>query len=218
MTDSKRIEQQAADWLVRRDAGDWAPHDQQALEAWLEASARNKVAFLRLEAAWAEAGRLQALAAGLPAGGPPPRTVAADPGAPTPGLADLRGITFAPRPAHARPGRSRHGVAAGALADADADGVAARELQHLVAGQAVVQDHVGLAEHAQRAQGQQAGVAGAGVGVAGAGVAGVVVAGAAVSVGAGVVPVGAAGVVAGGWLGTRALLNRPPLASLRALG
>ena len=29
---------------------------------------------------------------------------------------------------------------------------------------------------------------------------------------------GAAGVVAGGWLGTRALLNRPPLASLRALG
>ncbi|ENO93992.1 hypothetical protein C667_21611, partial [Thauera phenylacetica B4P] len=26
------------------------------------------------------------------------------------------------------------------------------------------------------------------------------------------------GVVAGGWLGTRALLSRPPLASLRALG
>ncbi|HEY0859507.1 MAG TPA: DUF4880 domain-containing protein, partial [Pseudoxanthomonas sp.] len=71
MTDSRQIEQQAADWLVRRDAGDWAPHDQQALEAWLSASARHKVAFLRLEAAWAEAGRLQALAAGLPAGGPP---------------------------------------------------------------------------------------------------------------------------------------------------
>ena len=86
MTDSKRIEQQAADWLVRRDAGDWAPHDQRALEAWLSASARHKVAFLRLEAAWAEAGRLQALAAGLPAGGPPPRTEAAGPGAPAPGL------------------------------------------------------------------------------------------------------------------------------------
>ena len=53
MTDSKRIEQQAADWLVRRDAGDWAPHDQRALEAWLSASARHKVAFLRLEATWA---------------------------------------------------------------------------------------------------------------------------------------------------------------------
>ena len=112
MTDSKRIEQQAADWLVRRDAGDWAPHDQRALEAWLSASARHKVAFLRLEAAWAEAGRLQALAAGLPAGGPPPRTEAAGPGAPAPGLPDLRGITFAPRSAHARPGRWRHGVAA----------------------------------------------------------------------------------------------------------
>jgi putative ABC transport system permease protein len=32
------------------------------------------------------------------------------------------------------------------------------------------------------------------------------------------VALGAAGVVAGGWLGTRALLSRPPLASLRALG
>ncbi|MHB1374339.1 MAG: ABC transporter permease [Thauera sp.] len=32
------------------------------------------------------------------------------------------------------------------------------------------------------------------------------------------VVLGAAGVVAGGWLGTRALLSRPPLASLRALG
>lgn len=112
MTDSKRIEQQAADWLVRRDAGDWAPHDQQALEAWLSASARHKVAFLRLEAAWAEAGRLQALAAGLVAGGPPPRTEAAGLGAPAPDLPDLRGITFAPRHAHARPSRWRHGVAA----------------------------------------------------------------------------------------------------------
>ncbi len=31
------------------------------------------------------------------------------------------------------------------------------------------------------------------------------------------VVLGAGGVVAGGWLGTRALLSRPPLASLRAL-
>ena len=112
MTDSKRIEQQAADWLVRRDAGDWTPHDQRALEAWLSESVRHKVAFLRLEAAWAEAARLQALAAGLPAGGPPPRMQAAGPGAPAPALPDLRDITFAPRHAHARTGRWRHGVAA----------------------------------------------------------------------------------------------------------
>ena len=32
------------------------------------------------------------------------------------------------------------------------------------------------------------------------------------------VVLGAVGVVAGGWLGTRTLLSRPPLASLRALG
>ena len=107
MTDSRQIEQQAADWLVRRDAGDWAPHDQQALEAWLSASARHKVAFLRLESAWAEAGRLQAFAAGLPAGGPPPR-VATD----TLALPDLRGLRFAPRRATAQPGRWRHAIAA----------------------------------------------------------------------------------------------------------
>ena len=51
MTDSRQIEQQAADWLVRRDTGDWTPLDQQVLEAWLSASARHKVAFLRLDRA-----------------------------------------------------------------------------------------------------------------------------------------------------------------------
>jgi transmembrane sensor len=107
MTDSRQIEQQAADWLVRRDAGDWTAQDQQQLDAWLSASARHKVAFLRLDAAWSEAGRLQALAAGLPAGGPPPR---AD--ADTHSLPDLRGIAFAPRRATTQPGRWRHGIAA----------------------------------------------------------------------------------------------------------
>lgn len=107
MTDSRQIEQDAADWLVRRDAGDWTAHDQQRLDAWLSASARHKVAFLRLEAAWSEAGRLQALAAGLPAGGPPPR---ADAG--TRPLPDLRGIAFAPRGTAARPLRWRQGIAA----------------------------------------------------------------------------------------------------------
>lgn len=107
MTDSRQIEQQAADWLVRRDAGDWTAHDQQVLDAWLSASARHKVAFLRLESAWSEAGRLQAFAAGLPTGGPPPRT-ATD----TPALPDLRSIRFAPRRVVAPRGRWRHGIAA----------------------------------------------------------------------------------------------------------
>lgn len=107
MTDSRQIEQDAADWLVRRDAGDWTAHDQQQLDAWLSASARHKVAFLRLESAWSEAGRLQALAAGLPAGGPPPRAEAD-----SHSLPDLRGIAFAPRRATPQPGRWRQGVAA----------------------------------------------------------------------------------------------------------
>ena len=109
MTDSRQIEQQAADWLVRRDAGDWTPHDEQVLAAWLAASTRHKVAFLRLESAWSEAGRLQAFAAGLPAGGPPPRAATAPD---TPALPDLRDLRFAPRRVAARAGRWRHGIAA----------------------------------------------------------------------------------------------------------
>ena len=62
MHDSRRIEQAAADWLARRDRGEWSPSQQQALEAWLAQSTRHRVEFLRLEAAWHEAGRLQAIA------------------------------------------------------------------------------------------------------------------------------------------------------------
>lgn len=120
MTDSRQIEQRAADWLVRRDAGGWTAREQQALDAWLAASARHKVAFLRLQAAWAEAGRLQALAAGLPAGTLPPRTGTGPAPCPAPvgenpdSPPDLRNFTFAPRRAGER-GRGgwRHGLAAG---------------------------------------------------------------------------------------------------------
>ena len=66
MADSRQIEARAADWLARRDADDWTAQEQQALDAWLAESARHKVAFLRLQSAWAEAGRLQALGAGVP--------------------------------------------------------------------------------------------------------------------------------------------------------
>ena len=47
-------------------------------------------------------------------------------------------------------------VVAGLLADFDALRIAPHQLQHLGADQAIVQDHVGLVEHAQRAQRQQA--------------------------------------------------------------
>lgn len=106
MHDSRRIEQAAADWLARRDRGEWSPSQQQALEAWLAQSTRHRVEFLRLEAAWHEAGRLQAIAAGLPVGAPPPRRdwsrghAVALAAAATAAIAppDLQRTVFAPRP------------------------------------------------------------------------------------------------------------------------
>jgi transmembrane sensor len=69
----KQIEDQAAVWLARRDASSWSPDDEARLHEWIGASVAHRVAFLRLEAAWNQAGRLKALGAGLPAGVAPPR-------------------------------------------------------------------------------------------------------------------------------------------------
>ncbi len=71
--DSRQIEHDAAEWLARRDADDWSPADTAALDAWLSAATAHRVAFLRLEAAWNEFGRLKALGAGVPAGELPHR-------------------------------------------------------------------------------------------------------------------------------------------------
>jgi transmembrane sensor len=65
MASSRQIELAAATWLARRDAGDWSMAEQDALDAWLAESTAHRVAFLRLDSAWREAGRLQALGAGL---------------------------------------------------------------------------------------------------------------------------------------------------------
>ncbi len=67
------IERAAADWLAQRDADAWSASDSSALEAWLATDTAHRVAFLRLQAAWSESGRMQALGAGVQAGGPPPR-------------------------------------------------------------------------------------------------------------------------------------------------
>jgi len=58
------IERLAADWLARRDGGDWSTRDAAALAAWLAQDTAHRVAFVRLQAAWAHAGRLSALGAG----------------------------------------------------------------------------------------------------------------------------------------------------------
>ena len=66
-------ERTAADWLARRDGDGWTVADARALARWLQADTAHRVAFLRLQAAWDESDRLQALGAGWEARQPPPR-------------------------------------------------------------------------------------------------------------------------------------------------
>ncbi|MDE2406975.1 MAG: FecR domain-containing protein [Xanthomonadaceae bacterium] len=72
-TTPTEIEASAAHWLARRDGTHWRAQDALALDAWLAADTRHRVAFLRLQAGWAQSGRLQALGAGGQPPGPPPR-------------------------------------------------------------------------------------------------------------------------------------------------
>ncbi len=86
----------------------------------------HRVALLRLQSAWNEAGRLQALAAGLPEGEVPPRhqwagwivagarepAVAPAGQDPVTGAPDLRTVAFAPRRASARSSGWQRGLAA----------------------------------------------------------------------------------------------------------
>jgi transmembrane sensor len=71
--DSIAIEAAAADWFARREGGRWCAEDQVHLEAWLDASTANRIAYIRLQTAWERTGRLKALGAGVPTGIIPPR-------------------------------------------------------------------------------------------------------------------------------------------------
>jgi len=61
MPDATEVEAQAADWLDRRDRDDWTPELQAEMDAWFAHSSANRLAYLRLYAAWTEANRLAAL-------------------------------------------------------------------------------------------------------------------------------------------------------------
>jgi transmembrane sensor len=61
----RKIEKAAAAWLVRRDRQEWNSADQAEFQAWLSASTAHRLAFIRLQAAWEQAGRLKVLAAGM---------------------------------------------------------------------------------------------------------------------------------------------------------
>ena len=54
------IEQDAAQWLIRREDGNWSDNDQALLDAWLEQSMAHKAAFWRLEHGWRAADRVRA--------------------------------------------------------------------------------------------------------------------------------------------------------------
>ncbi|MBS0473462.1 MAG: FecR domain-containing protein [Proteobacteria bacterium] len=60
MTSAIDIEAQAAQWLAREDAG-LTPAAEAARDAWLESATANRVAYLRLRAAWTRADRLAVL-------------------------------------------------------------------------------------------------------------------------------------------------------------
>src|SRR6185503_17001722 len=59
--ESREIEERAGTWLAKRESGNWTAEDEVLLTRWLDASIANRVAFLRQEAAWEQALRLQAL-------------------------------------------------------------------------------------------------------------------------------------------------------------
>jgi transmembrane sensor len=63
---------QAAEWLERHVADGWSDEDQAALETWLAAAPTNRIAYLRVNAAWNTADRLAALNLPLPKKAAPP--------------------------------------------------------------------------------------------------------------------------------------------------
>jgi transmembrane sensor len=76
--DTDGIEEQAARWIVKRDAGAWTRDDETRLHSWLDECTAHRVAYLRLESAWRQAARLRALGASVPPGTVPPRDVWGD--------------------------------------------------------------------------------------------------------------------------------------------
>jgi len=63
MNRHQAIEDQALDWLIRRDEPDWSDGDQAELDKWLDESMANRAAWLRAEHGWAQADRVRSLGA-----------------------------------------------------------------------------------------------------------------------------------------------------------
>lgn len=61
LSQTARVNLEAATWLQKREFADWTEKDRATLEAWLDASSENRVAFLRLEAGWSRSEIMVAL-------------------------------------------------------------------------------------------------------------------------------------------------------------
>lgn len=129
MASSSRIERSAAAWLARRDGEDWDTAAEAEFQAWLSEATAHRVAFLRLNSAWEQSGRLKALGAGLSSGIVPAlgewsrpydaaashdAAVAATPANGTLEAPDLRDLAFAPR-AQVRASRAPRYAGAGVV-------------------------------------------------------------------------------------------------------
>ncbi|MEJ1961009.1 MAG: FecR domain-containing protein [Gammaproteobacteria bacterium] len=71
MESLERTKDIAAHWIARRRGENWNEEDAVELEAWLNASTGNRVAYLRLQALWRDADRLKLLGVGVKREGPP---------------------------------------------------------------------------------------------------------------------------------------------------
>jgi transmembrane sensor len=58
---ARNVRTRAAEWLERRVGEDWSEKDQSELDSWLAGSPTNRLAYLRVNAAWNQADRLAAL-------------------------------------------------------------------------------------------------------------------------------------------------------------
>ncbi len=61
MKRQEAIEDQALDWLIRRNGEDWTEDEQVELNAWLEESMAHKAAFWRADHLWRQADRIRSL-------------------------------------------------------------------------------------------------------------------------------------------------------------
>lgn len=68
MDSSKReqAEAAAAAWIAKRETDTWSDADQANLDAWIEQSLDNRVAWLRLKTSWEQVGRFNVLRPGVP--------------------------------------------------------------------------------------------------------------------------------------------------------